>query len=124
MFDWDKFDIIYCKNLKFECEIGFHEYEKGVKQKLAIDLKVAVTPWSAQNQDNQQGVQVDYYKVNNDLLNLLHSKRFTLLEAVADGVAFHVLEHYPVVAVEVCVKKFPLDMLNADYVSYQCLRKR
>ncbi len=117
-------DKIQCHGMSFECELGFHPYEKKVRQKITIDLEVWVDPIGATNADQIDALKMDYFEANLMLTKLFESRRYNLLETVSADVAQMLFEKFAILAVKVRVTKYPMDMPNVSSVSYECFRKK
>ena len=117
-------DLITCNGLTFECELGFHEFEKCLQQKITLDFEAGVTPISLEERDEVSAIRIDYYKANLLIRDYLKSRKFHLIETVADEVATLLLKQFNIISVKVTVTKFPLGMPNATSVSYTCFRQK
>lgn len=115
-------DKIQCHGMNFECSLGFHPHEKKVRQKITVDLEVAVNPIKSEDTDQIGALKMDYFIANQKLSKLFESKKYNLLETVALDVAHLLLKEFVVNSVRVRVTKYPLDMPNVGSVSYECFR--
>jgi len=97
-------DIIFLRELKVETLIGVYEWEKRVPQTLQIDLEIALP-------DNRAGATDDiadalnYADVVRDIQNLLASRHFSLIEALAEAIAQMLLKDFKSPWVKVSVAK-------------------
>ncbi|EKD52441.1 MAG: hypothetical protein ACD_62C00020G0002 [uncultured bacterium] len=116
-------DKLICRGLKYECELGFHDHEQGHKQEISIDFKATVRPIE-NHADDVSAVQVNYFKANEAITNLLKAKRFNLIETLAVEVADSLLNGFPILDVQVAVTKFPADIPNMGSATYVCRRRK
>jgi dihydroneopterin aldolase len=117
-------DKIILKGLTGECRIGFHEYEQDIVQKLVIDIEAKVRPMTSTEVDQIERLRMDYFVASNIVREILSSRRYNLIETVAEDVAAMLLKTFDVEAVEVNVTKHPHDMPHVRSVSYVCVRAR
>lgn len=117
-------DKIICNSLQYEVQIGFHEYEMGVRQKIMVDLEAWFPPLRKDEAENIKALRFDYYEANGCIESLLHSTPYKLLETVAESIAGRLLLKFRIQKIQVKVTKFPLDMPNAHSVSYICTREK
>lgn len=120
--DQGRVNMIECCGLKYDVEIGFHDYEKKVPQKVLVDFRALFSSQTSKIPDETTGLIIDYYLANQLIADLLKGFRFKLLEAAGSAVAELLLEKFPIEAVEVRITKFPLDMPNTQSVSFWCRR--
>lgn len=86
-------DIIFIEQLTVMMVIGIHNWEKQLLQKLIFDLEMG---W-----DNHIAVRsnsisdcLNYDDVNKAILSLIHEKKFSLLESVAEETAARLIEQF------------------------------
>ena len=53
-------DTLICRDLVYDCRIGFHECEKTERQPLHIDLEVSVSPIPKDQFDSVSAIRFDY----------------------------------------------------------------
>lgn len=114
-------DQILCRGLEVECEIGIRDSEQGVKQKLVIDFTAKVEPARS---DRAEEIRLDYSVAAPAITRMVSSRKFFLIEAVAEAVAAYLLQSPGVMGVEVGVTKFPKDLPNVASVACVCRRSR
>ncbi len=114
-------DYIFCSGLDYECKIGFHDYERLNEQRITLDL-TAVLPKLNYHQDKVTDVIFDYYLANQKIKQYLKDKQYNLIEALAEDVAYMLLKEFAINEIRVRITKYPLDMPNLKYVSFDCLR--
>ena len=114
-------DRVHGVGFAYDCRIGFHEYERHIRQRLLIDFEVE-TDWSrAAESDKPEGI-VDYYKANQLIGKMIEAREWKLIEAVANDVAKLLCSNFPVSRVRIKVTKSPFDMPNAGGVAVECWR--
>ena len=107
----------------YDVRIGFHEYERHIRQRIVIDFE-ADTDWrEAARTDRARGI-VDYYEANLKIAELIQGKEYRLIEAVAEEVAGLLIREFPIQRVRVRVTKAPFDMPNVGSVAVECIRAR
>lgn len=114
-------DQILCRGLQVECEIGIRDSEQGVKQKLLIDFTADV---EAARADQADAIRLDYSAVIPEISAMIGTRKFHLIETVAERIAVSLLRHEGVKSVEVVVTKFPKDLPNVASVACVCRRSR
>lgn len=102
----------------YECEVGFHEEEKGLLQKITIDFTAYVTPMVPHEREGEGAVRMDYSRANSLLMGFFKGRKYKLLETILEDVALLLMKNFPIHGVEVSVTKHPLGMPNAHSVSY------
>jgi 7,8-dihydroneopterin aldolase/epimerase/oxygenase len=116
-------DRVLGKGFSYDVRIGFHEYERHIRQRIVIDFE-AETDWrEAAQADRARGI-VDYYEANLKIGSLVQGKEYRLIEAVAEEVARLLITDFPVESVRVRVTKAPFDMPNVGSVAVECHRAR
>ncbi|HJN76822.1 MAG TPA: dihydroneopterin aldolase [Myxococcota bacterium] len=107
----------------YDCKVGFHEYERHIRQRVLIDFD-AETDWRESARADRARDLVDYYEVNKAITALIESRDWRLVEAIAEAVAELICSKFPVSAVRVRVRKIPFDMPNCEGVAVECYRRR
>jgi len=97
-------DIIFLRELKIETLIGVYEWEKRVPQTLQIDLEIAL-PNSRACQSDDIADALDYADIVRHLQDVLTSRHFNLLEALAEHIAVILLNDFKAPWVKVSVAK-------------------
>jgi len=114
---------VRAEGLQHECEIGFHPGEHGRTQTLEIDFE-AVVDWSAAVADDDPSrLTLDYHVADQDIGVLLRSRRWNLVETVAEAVASLLIDRSGATRVRVCVRKRPLGMPHARAIAVECVRE-
>lgn len=116
-------DRVHGVGFSYECHIGFHDYERQIRQRVVVDFE-AETDWRAvARQDNPDpAALVDYYEVNRRVRELVEHRAYNLVEALAEDVARLLCASFPVSRVRVRATKTPFGMPNAVAVSVECWR--
>lgn len=97
-------DLIFIDDLRVETRIGIYPREQAVTQTVAIDLKIGLSTTSAGASDDIRDT-IDYAEVVARLQRELGSRRFGLLEKLAEYVATLLLEDFSAQWVQVGVSK-------------------
>jgi len=115
-------DRVHGVDFTYAVRIGFHDFERHIKQRVRIEFE-AETDWrrAAQDDDEAMGL-VDYFEVNQAIQELLDSRPWRLVEAVAEAVAELICHRFQVTGVRVKVTKAPMDMPNVGAVAVECWR--
>lgn len=121
--DLTKTDFVTCRGLSYDCEIGFHDCEKAVKQKVFVDFDAYFAFQANQCDDNPQAVSLDYFMANQQIENYFNKKSPKLIETIASDLANILLREFNILAVRIKVIKHPLDMPNVQDVSFTCFRE-
>lgn len=120
----DALDQIVCRGLQFDLNLGFHRGEKGIRQKVVLDFEAWIKRDGHNGEDRVSSIKLDYYKAHRAIGSLIHSRRFKLVETVAEKIAEVLLHKFPIESVRVSVTKFPMDLPNMESVTYVCFRKK
>ena len=88
-------DRIFLEGLEVRCVIGIFGWERGVKQKVSIDLEFPADARRAAVSD-QIGDTVNYKEIVKLLLREISKSRFQLIESLAEFIA------------DLCLQKFNL----------------
>jgi dihydroneopterin aldolase len=107
--------------LSFDCRIGFHDYERHIRQRVVVDFE-AETDFRRNGIDDDPDGIVDYYEVNQALAEHIATRSYKLIEAVAEDVARILCTRFPVTRARVRVTKVPFDMPNVGSVAVECVR--
>ncbi len=97
-------DKIFLKELTTETVIGIFDWERGVKQTVAIDLEMSADIRRAARTDSIDDT-LNYKAVAKRLLAFVQDSRFQLVETLAEEVARLVLREFPVEWVKVTLHK-------------------
>ena len=97
-------DLIYIRNLKIDCVIGVFEWERRVRQTVAIDLDLAADTARAARTDRLEDT-LDYKAIAKRLVDYVGGSQFQLVETLAEKIAELVLQEFAVPWVRVRVNK-------------------
>lgn len=97
-------DLIYVRNLKIDCIIGVFEWERRVRQTVAVDLDLAADVARAARTDRLEDT-LDYKAIAQRLIDYVGQSQFRLVETLAERVAEIVLEEFAVTWVRVRINK-------------------
>ena len=97
-------DIIFLRELKVDTLIGVYEREKRIPQTLQIDLDIALPNSRACLSDNIDDA-LDYAKIAAHIQEVLQSRHFNLLEALAEHIAKILLDDFKAPWVRISVAK-------------------
>lgn len=88
-------DTVYIHGLTVETTIGIFDWERTIKQKVVLDIEMAVDiRASAANEDIDR--TVSYKDVSDRLLAFITASEFLLVETMAEEIAALVLNEFPV----------------------------
>ncbi len=116
-------DRVHGSGFSYDVRIGFHEYERHIRQRIVIDWEAETTWREAAKADRPRDI-VDYYEANLKIGKMIEAKEYRLIEAVAEEVAQLLVAEFPVDRVRVKVTKAPFDMPNVGNVAVECWRSR
>lgn len=117
------FDRVHGTGFSYDVRIGFHEYERHIRQRIVIDWE-AETAWREAAQADRAKDIVDYYEANLRIGTHIQGKEYRLIEAVAEEVAHLLIDNFPIERVRVKVTKAPFDMPNVGNVAVECWRSK
>lgn len=89
------YDIVFIQGLEVITTIGVYDWEKGIKQKLILNLEMAHDNRPAGLSDNVEDA-LDYAKVSQAVLTHIETGRFELVERVAEEVAALIMQEFNV----------------------------
>jgi len=97
-------DIVYLRDLRIPTVIGVFEWERRVRQTVAIDLDMAADVARAARSDALTDA-LDYKAVAKQIIAFVGESRFQLVETLAEQVAQLVLTEFEVRWVRVRINK-------------------
>ena len=97
-------DLIYIRNLKIDCVIGAFEWERRVRQTVAIDLELAADVARAARADRLTDT-IDYKAIAKRLIEVVSHSEFQLVETLAERIADIVRQEFAVAWVRVRINK-------------------
>ena len=114
-------DRVFGFGLAFDARIGYHRHELDIRQRIEIDFE-AETDWREAARRDRPVHLVNYHDANRLIGELVASRRWRLVEALAEDVARLLCDRFPVSGVRVRVTKRPFDMPNVRAVAVACWR--
>ena len=112
-------DFIYIEELEVTARIGVPDEERRKPQRLTISL--SLWPKSQFDETEDDIVHtVNYASVARDVQDFTSRRRDKLLETLADAIARHLLDTYPLKSVRIEVRKFVL--AETRFVAAVCHR--
>jgi len=97
-------DKIFMRELEIDAVIGIWEWERRIKQKVSIDLDMAVDARRAAVED-EVGDTLNYRDVAKRLIDYVGDSQFGLVESLAEAVARIVVVEFQVPWTRVAVSK-------------------
>lgn len=88
-------DVVFIEDLKIETTIGIYDWEKAIRQTVALDLEMAfdnTVPAASDRIDDT----LDYKKVAKRLIAFVEASRFELVETLAERCAEIVMREFAV----------------------------
>ena len=107
-------DEIHIEQLEVSSIIGVSEHERKTPQRLTINISF----WprrQTRDMADKIGQTINYAVVAEETQRFVHGQAVNLIETLADGLAAHLLETFPIQKITVQVRKFPLE--HAKYVA-------
>ena len=86
-------DTVFLRGLKAQATIGVFEWERQIRQQVALDLDIKADIAAAARSDSLDDA-VDYKEVARRVVDLVESSSFRLAESLAEAVAALVLEEF------------------------------
>lgn len=114
-------DRVFIEGLSVITTIGDYDWEKNIKQKLLLDIEMA---WHNQQAGLSDDVNfcLDYAKVSQVIIDYIQSRKFNLIERVAEEIANIIIHDFSVPWVRIKVSK-PTAILSAQNVGVIIERK-
>jgi dihydroneopterin aldolase len=97
-------DLIYVRNLKIDCVIGAFEWERRIRQTVAIDLDMAADVARTARSDRLADT-IDYKAIAKRLIEYVSESEFQLVETLAERIAEIVRQEFSVSWVQVRINK-------------------
>jgi dihydroneopterin aldolase len=114
-------DTIHLAQLELSARIGVPEAERAAPQRLTASLTLEPAGGLRDLADDLART-VDYFVVARQIQTLAASRPRRLLETLAEEIAGNLLEHFPLAAVEVELRKYILP--DTEYVAVRLRRTR
>jgi dihydroneopterin aldolase len=97
-------DKLFLRELKIDTIIGFHEWERRVKQTVSIDLEIGADSRAAAAMDAEAGA-LNYESVAKRLFEDVGAAQHQLVETLAEAIATIVVREFAAPWVKVTVAK-------------------
>jgi dihydroneopterin aldolase len=97
-------DKLFLRELKVETVIGFHEWERRIKQTVSIDLEIGADSRAAAAVDSEAGA-MNYEAIAKRLVEYVGASQHRLVETLAEAVARIVIREFGAPWVRVTVAK-------------------
>ena len=120
--DIEKLDKICITDLLLRCVVGLNDWERTQKQDVLINVTL-YTDLSRSCQTDRIEDSIDYKEVKKQIIAMVESSSFYLVERLAGGIAEICLMHPFVKAVSIRVDK-PGALRHAKSVGVEVFRKR
>ena len=88
-------DIIFLHDLRIETTIGIYEWERRIRQTVALDIEMATDAAHAAASDAIDDA-LDYKAITKRIIEFVSNSQFQLVETLADRVAALVREEFSV----------------------------
>lgn len=116
-------DIIFIQGLKTEAIIGIYDWEREQTQPLFFDIDLHLPVQDAANSDDINDT-VDYKAVSDEVISLVKTSRFELIEALAETICRHIFSsHQAVQKIRLKVSK-PQAVVETETVGLIIERQR
>jgi len=97
-------DIVYIKGLRTDSVIGIHDWERGIRQELVVDLELSTDNRAAAATDSIAQA-VDYEAISRRVLAFVEASDFQLIETLAERVVELIMAEFQVPWVRLCLGK-------------------
>jgi dihydroneopterin aldolase len=88
-------DIVFIEDLRIETVIGIYDWERKIKQTIAIDLEMAFDNRKPASSDKIDDT-LDYKAVSKRLITFVENSHFELVETLAERCAEIVMQEFGV----------------------------
>ena len=112
-------DEVHIEQLEVSSVIGVSEHERKTPQRLTINISF----WprrQTRDMEDRIGETINYAVVAEQTQKFVHDEAVNLIETLADRLAAHLLEKFPIQKITLEIRKFPLE--HAKYVSAKVTR--
>ena len=97
-------DKLFLRELKIETTIGFHEWERRIKQTVSVDLEIGADSRAAAAVDAEAGA-LNYEAIARRLVEYVGAAQYRLVETLAEAVARIVIGEFAATWVKVTIAK-------------------
>ncbi|GKT12572.1 MAG: 7,8-dihydroneopterin aldolase/epimerase/oxygenase [Thiomicrorhabdus sp.] len=116
-------DIIFIQGLKTQAIIGIYDWERESRQPLIFDIEMSLPIGSAASSDDISDT-VDYKQVSDEVIELVETSRYELLESLIEEICQYILNrHQAVQKIQLKVSK-PQAVAETDTVGLIITRHR
>lgn len=115
-------DTVFISQLDIETIIGVHAWELHSPRPLVFDLELGVDTRQAAASDEIRDA-VDYKAVSDEIIALTRTRQFRLIETLAETVARHLFERFPIQTLRLAIGK-PGAVAEARTVGVRIDRRR
>ena len=98
-------DCIYIRDLSLRCIIGIFPEERKAKQDVIINVTLYCKSHAVAAASDHISDAVDYKTITKQIIDLVESSEYQLIETMAEHIAKIGLEHSKVLKASVCVDK-------------------
>lgn len=119
-------NVIFIEGLKTQAIIGIYDWERAARQPLLFDIDLTLPPqaFSQAAQSDAINDTVDYKQVCDEVIALVETSRFELLETLVEAICTHLFaRHAAVQHVYLKVSK-PQAVSETDTVGLKVWRSR
>ena len=97
-------DIVFIADLRIDTVIGIYDWEREIRQTVAIDLEMG-TDISRATETEDIEFALNYKSISDRLIEFVGNSEFLLIETLAEKIAAIVIDEYSVPWVKVTVHK-------------------
>ncbi len=97
-------DIIFLTDLRVDTVIGIYDWEREIRQTVAIDLEMATDIRQAAATDDIEHT-LNYKSISKRLIDFVENSNYGLIESMAEKIAAIVMEEFNVPWVKVTLHK-------------------
>ena len=115
-------DKIFLENLEVKCKIGIFDWERKIRQKIALDLEFPADIRKAAKRDRIQDT-TDYKAIAKETIRFVSTSSFFLIETLAERLAQNLLKKFRLREIKIRLSK-PGAIRGAKNVGIEILRKR
>jgi len=115
-------DFILIEQLEIGMVIGVHAWEQRAPRPLVLDLELGVDIRTAAASDRLRDA-VNYRAVADEILELGRSRRFQLIETLAETIARLLFDRFPITSLKLTIGK-PGAVTEAKMVGVRIERRR
>ncbi len=114
-------DTIFIERLEIDTVIGLYDWERQIRQRVSLDLEMAVDTRAAAADDDVDRT-LDYAAVAERVIAFVEASEFKLVETLAEHVARLILDEFGVARVSLRLDK-PMAVRDAKTVGIRITRQ-